>query len=138
MVGDPGSGCSSNRFAQFNTAAFAGPNYGSVGLESGRFYMPGCPDRTVDLAIARNFPIKGGRNAQLRIDAFNVFNAVVINARVTQLQLTNPTDKVIRNNQYNADGTVNPARLQPRNAGFGAATGAQDMRSVQLQFRFQF
>ena len=95
-------------------------------------------DHTVDLAIARNFPIKGGRNAQLRIDAFNVFNAVVINARVTQLQLTNPTDKVIRNNQYNADGTVNPARLQPRNAGFGAATGAQDMRSVQLQFRFQF
>jgi hypothetical protein len=69
---------------------------------------------------------------------FNAFNAVVYNAEVTQLQLTNPVDQVIRNAQYNADGTLSQARLQPRNAGFGAATGAQAMRSVQLQLRFQF
>ena len=30
-VGDPGSGCSDNQYAQFNTAAVAGPTYGSVG-----------------------------------------------------------------------------------------------------------
>ena len=100
--------------------------------------MPGCLDHTVDLALARNFPLKGDRNIQLRADVFNAFNTAIYNARVTQLQLTNPTDQVIRNGQYNADGTLNQARLTPRNAGFGAATGAQAMRSIQLQFRFQF
>jgi hypothetical protein len=138
IVGDPGSGCSNNQYGQINPAAFAGPNYGSLGLESGRFVMSGCPDHTVDLAIARNFPIKHGRNIQLRADVFNAFNAVIYNARVTQLQLRSPTEQVLLNAQYNSDGTVNATRLQPRNAGFGAATGAQAMRSVQLQLRFQF
>jgi hypothetical protein len=63
---------------------------------------------------------------------------IVINARQTQLQLTNPTDQAVRNAQFDADGSVNVSRLRPRDAGFGAATGAQDMRSVQLQLRFQF
>jgi hypothetical protein len=36
------------------------------------------------------------------------------------------------------DGTLNPARLRPADAGFGAATGAQNMRNLQLQVRFQF
>ena len=52
--------------------------------------------------------------------------------------MNNPTDQVIQNSQFNADGTVNAARLAPRNAGFGAATGAQANRSVQVQIRFQF
>jgi len=109
-----------------------------VGLESGRNYMTGCVDKTIDFAIARNFPIGGGRNIQIRADVFNVFNAVVINGRVTQVQFTTPTEQAVRNPQFNADGTVNQARLQPRNAGFGAANGAQDMRTIQLQLRFQF
>ena len=138
IVGDPGSGCSSNQYGQFNTAAFAGPNYGSLGLESGRNYLTGCPDKTLDFAIARNFRLGGSRTAQFRIDLFNAFNTVVIDGRVTQLQLTNPTTQVVRNNQYNADGSVNAERLTPRTAGFGAANGAQNMRSVQIQLRFQF
>jgi hypothetical protein len=138
IVGDTGSGCSSNQYSQFNGNAFAGPQYGSVGLESGRNYLVGCPDKTVDLAIARNFRLGSTRAAQIRFDIFNAFNTVVYNARQTQLQLTNPTDQVIRNAQLNADGSVNQARLRPRDAGFGAVTGAQGMRSVQLQLRFQF
>src|SRR4029453_6786519 len=134
---DPSSGCVSDEYAQFDTSVFRGPSYNSVGLESGRYYMSGCVDKTIDFAIARNFPIRGGRNVQIRAELFNAFDAVVINNRVTQLQLTNPTDQAIRNGQFNADGSVNQARLQPRNAGFGAATAAQDMRSVQLQIRFQ-
>ena len=35
LVGDPGEGCSSNLYSQFNTSAFQGPLYNSVGLESG-------------------------------------------------------------------------------------------------------
>jgi hypothetical protein len=94
-------------------------------------------DKTVDLAVARNFPIPGGRNIQLRADVFNALNSV-FNARQNQLQLANPTDQAVRNAQYNADGSLNAARLRPRDAGFGAATGAQDMRAVQVHLRFQF
>ena len=35
-LGDPGSGCSDNQYAQFNVSAVTAPSYGSVGLESGR------------------------------------------------------------------------------------------------------
>ena len=43
IVGDPGSGCSSNQYTQSNTAAFAGPEYNnSTGLESGSNLMSGC------------------------------------------------------------------------------------------------
>jgi hypothetical protein len=138
ITGDPGSGCSSDQYKQFNTAAFSGPTYGSVGLESGRNVFRGCPDRTVDLAIARNFPLGGSRNVQFRIDLFNAFNAVVYNSFATQLQLNSPTDQTVRNPQFNADGTLVATRLTPQNAGFGAATGAQAMRTAQLQLRFQF
>ena len=36
------------------------------------------------------------------------------------------------------DGSLDATRLTPRNAGFGAATGAQAMRNTQVQIRFQF
>jgi len=67
-----------------------------------------------------------------------MFNAAIINARQNTLQLNNPTDQVIQNGQFSADGTLNAARLAPKNAGFGAATGAQSMRSIQVQLRLQF
>ena len=100
--------------------------------------MVGCPDKTLDLSIQRNIRIGGAREFQIRADVFNALNTVVFNARQTQLQLTSPTDPTVVNPQFNADGTLNQARLQPRNAGFGAVTGAQAMRNIQLQFRFSF
>jgi hypothetical protein len=75
---------------------------------------------------------------QLRLDAFNALNTVVYNARVTQLQMNSPTDQTVRNAQYLANGEVDPNRTIPRNAGFGAVTGAQAMRSIQAQIRFSF
>jgi hypothetical protein len=137
-VGDPGSGCSDNQYAQFNTAAVTGPTYGSVGLESGRNLLRGCPDKTVDLAIQRSIRMGGARQLQFRLDVFNAFNTVVINGRNTTIQYNSPTDLTVRNAQYLADGSLNPDRLTPRTAGFGAATSAQNMRNLQLQIRFQF
>jgi hypothetical protein len=136
--GDTGKGCSSNPYKQFNTSAFSGPTYGSLGLESGRNMLLGCPDHTVDLALARNFPLGRGRSGQIRIDAFNVFNAIVYATRVTAVQFVSPTDQTVRNPQYSVDGTLVPTRLTPLNAGFGAALTAQAMRTLQLQLRFQF
>ncbi|MEO8480843.1 MAG: TonB-dependent receptor [Acidobacteriota bacterium] len=139
-VGDPGKGCTGadSQYSQFNAASVVGPGYGSTGLESGRNQLIGCPDHTVDLAIARNIRLGGGRQVQLRLDAFNAFNTVIISGRSTQLQYTNPTALSIRNNQFLADGSLNPDRLQPKNAGFGAATGAQGLRNLQLTARFSF
>jgi hypothetical protein len=137
-IGDPGSGCSSNQYQQFNTAAVAGPTYGSVGLESGRYLLGGCPNKTIDLAIARSIRLNGNKTLQFRLDVFNVFNTVVINDRVTNVIYRSPTDQTIVNSQYLPDGTLDPTRLTPRNAGFGAATSAQPMRNLQLQIRFAF
>jgi hypothetical protein len=99
--------------------------------------MQGCADHTTDLAIARNFKLGGQRVAQVRLELFNAFNTVVFNGRVTQLQLVSPTDQTTRNSQF-VDGSVDPARLVPRNAGFGAVTSAQPMRSIQLTLRLSF
>src|SRR5439155_13174891 len=63
--GDPGKGCSNDRTRQFNTSVFSGPQPGSLGLESGLNYMRGCPDHTLDLAIARNVRVGRGRQIQL-------------------------------------------------------------------------
>lgn len=49
-----------------------------------------------------------------------------------------PTDQTVLNSEYLADGTLDLTRLTPRNAGFGAATGAQTMRNLQVTLRFQF
>jgi hypothetical protein len=137
-LGDAGSGCSSNQYGQFNRAAVTGPTNNSVGLESGRNLMRACPDKTTDIAVVRNIRVGGARQLQFRLDVFNVFNTVVINARQNQIQFNSPTDLTVRNPQFLADGSVNPARLLPKDAGFGAATGAQNMRNLQLQVRFQF
>jgi hypothetical protein len=69
---------------------------------------------------------------------YNAFNAVVYNARQTQLQLVSPTDQTVRNSQFLADGSVDPNRLKTTSAGFGAATGAQPLRTLQAQVRFSF
>jgi len=99
----------------------------------------GCPDHTVDLAIARNIRVFGGdRELQLRVDVFNVFDSVVYSARNTTLQVASPTSLVQTNNQYDAAGNLVATRLTPQNSGFGAATGANDLRRVQVQIRFQF
>jgi hypothetical protein len=137
-VGDAGSGCSSDRYAQFNASAVTGPDYGSVGLESGRSLMRGCMQREIDLSLQRNIRLGGGRSVQLRMDAFNAFNIVNFTGRDSTIDYNNPVQKSILNSQTLADGTVDPARLTPRTAGFGAVTGAGGMRTVRLTARFSF
>jgi Carboxypeptidase regulatory-like domain/TonB-dependent Receptor Plug Domain len=150
FLGDPGSGCDGDQYAQFDRASVTGATYGSVGLESGRNILRGCYDKTIDLSLVRSFPMGGGRELQFRLDAFNAFNTVVINGRQTQVQFNSPTDLTVRNPQFvanagdttlapNATGSVlNSSRLLPKDAGFGAATGAQNMRNLAMAIRFRF
>jgi len=139
LVGDPGAGCSSDEFRQFNAAAFQGPNYNSVGLESSNDYVRGCFTSALDLAIARNIRLGGSRNLQLRVEMFNAPNAQGITARASSMTLASPSDPVtITNLPYDSSGNILPTRVKPSNAGFGQATGWQQERRVQAQIRFSF
>jgi hypothetical protein len=137
VTGDPGSGCSSNQYRQFNTAAFSGPLPGSVGLESGRNLLHNCGDHRLDLSLVRTIPFLFHWRLEVRIDMFNAFNAVIFNARNATMQLTSPTNQTLTNGQYRSDGSLDPSRLKPENAGFGAATNALSPRSVQIQGRIR-
>ncbi|MEO7273453.1 MAG: histidine kinase dimerization/phosphoacceptor domain-containing protein [Vicinamibacterales bacterium] len=140
VVGDPGHGCNGDDpLRQFNTSAFRGPAVGSVGLESGNDYLKACFISALDLAIRRNIRLGGSRTIEMRVDMFNTFNQAGITGRNTTMNLNSPGDPTtITNLPFNPDGTVIDARSRPRGAGFGVATGYQDPRTVQLQFRFAF
>jgi hypothetical protein len=133
-----GSGCSSDQYAQFAAGAVRGPVTNSVGLESARNLLRNCAPKLLDLSLVRNIRLGGGRLFQFRLDAFNSLNTVIYSGRQTQLQLNNPVDQVVQNAQFNSDGSVNQTRLQPRNAGFGAANNALALRNFQASVRFQF
>jgi hypothetical protein len=90
------------------------------------------------MAIARNIRLGGNRTLQFRLDAFDIFHVVVINNRQRNVTYRSPTDLTITNSQTLPDGSLDPARLTPRNAGFGAATGAQMMWNLQVMVRFGF
>ena len=139
VVGDPGSGCSDDLLRQFNTAAFAGPLPGSVGLESGNAYLKGCFISKTDLAIARTVRIGGNRSMQFRFDIFNVFNQAGVTDRNRTMQMPNPSQPTtIQNAVFDATGNLVTSRSRPRNSGFGLATDFQDPRTMQLQLRISF
>ena len=138
-------GCSSDRFKQFDTSIVSGPTYGSTGMESGRNVLIGCATHRTDLAIARNIKVGGNRQLQFRVDAYNLFDQAYVNGRNNSVNYNSPTDQTVRNSQFLPDGTVDPNRVQPRNAGFGAANSWTTnlinnnyQRVIQMQLRFQF
>ncbi len=139
LMGDPGAGCSSDPYRQFNTTAFAGPLVGTDGLESGNGYLRGCFQSVLDIAIARTIRLQGGRFIQVRVDMFNAPNEGRITGRQTQMNLNNPNDPTtITNPVFDANGNVLPNRVRPNQAGFGAVSGYQGPRSIQAQIRFSF
>ncbi len=153
-LGALGSGCSSNQYSQFNnnfsgtnfvlgsSTPISGPVPGSIGLDSGRNLLHACPNRTLDLSLSRTIRVGGGRQIQLRADAFNAPNAVIFTGRSTTIALTSPTNQLQTNSVFLADGTVDPTKTKPNatnnNGAFGAVSGAASPRTVQLQVRFLF
>jgi hypothetical protein len=138
LTSDPGTGCSSDPYKQFTASAVRGPGYNSLGMESGRNYMRYCADHRVDMTFQRSVRFGGTRRLEFRLDVFNVFNALIITGVNTTANFDNPTSMTLVNNQYMADGSLNPARVKPNQAGFGAANGALPLRNIQMQVRFQF
>jgi hypothetical protein len=90
------------------------------------------------MSLARNVRLGGNRTFQLRADVYNVFNTATYTSRNSSVTYNNPTDQVVQNPQYNADGTLVSTRLKPNATGFGAVTGTTSPLSVQVQVRFSF
>jgi hypothetical protein len=135
---DPGSGCSGDIYHQFNTAAFAPPQQGSVGLESGVDYLRGCWYQQFDLALQREFRLGEARRLSFRLDAFNAFNQSHITGRNTTMTVTSQTDPTIVNLPFDSAGNLLSTRSQPRTAGFGMVSGYQGARTLQAWLRFTF
>jgi len=138
LKGSPGSGCSKDIYKQFSTTAFAPPQVGSVGLESGVDYMRGCFYQQFDLALQREFRFGEGRRLTFRLDAFNALNQSHITGRNTTMQVASTTDSTIVNLPFDANGNLMSSRLKPNASGFGQATGWQSGRTLQAWLRFTF
>jgi hypothetical protein len=136
VVGNPNTG-SDNPYNRLNAAAFAPPQVGSLGLESGVNNLTGPGINNWDLSLQKSFSIKERAHLQFRIDAFNVFNhtqfggptASGINNTLNFASITNPTPT---NLYLKPDGTVNNIN------GFGTVNAARDPRILQTVIRFQF
>ena len=132
IVGDPGSGYSSDPYQQFNPAAFTTPKPASLGLESGTNYLSYQPLYVLDLSVARFVKMGPNRRLEVRIDAFNAFNTFTITGVNNILQVRSLTDSTPTNLSRDASGTlVNPT-------GFGAVTAVAPARQIQLMARFHF
>ncbi len=134
MTGDPGGGCSDDPYKQFDTSAFATPQSGSLGLESGLNYMRGCSDHTLNLSLSRSVSFGGSREFSVRIDAFNALNSVIYSNRNASLNVASFTNRTPSNLARNASGELIPANIR----GFGAVTGVAAPRTMQLTARFRF
>jgi hypothetical protein len=139
IVGDTGSGCSSDPIRQFRAAGFQGPISPSLGLESGNGYLQGCFQSAFDMSISKQVKLRGNKSVSFRADIFNLLNQAIVTGRNTSMQLASPTDPVtIVNLPFDAAGNPIAARTKPNGAGFGVANTYQAPRTVQLQLRFAF
>ncbi|HQR33511.1 MAG TPA: TonB-dependent receptor [Blastocatellia bacterium] len=128
IVGDPGSGSSSDPYRQFNVAAFTVPGLGSKGLESGRNFLYRSPINAWDLSLSKEFKFTERAKIEIRLDAFNALNHTQFDGYNTTLNvtsLTNPTP-------------TNLASETGNRTGFGAVTSVRPPRNMQLSARFQF
>jgi hypothetical protein len=138
VLSNPGSGCSSDPYRQFDASAFGAPLAGSVGLESGVDYLRGCFNSRLDLAIARTIRLGGGREIQLRVDVFNAPDEAGVSGRNTTLSVASPIDATPANLPFDSSDNLVVARSLPKNAGFGVANTYQAPRTLQAQIRFSF
>ena len=131
LVGNPGSGHSSDPFGQFDATAFTVPKAGSIGLESGRNFLYRSPINSWDLSLAKRFVIKENVKIELRLDAFNALNHTQFDAVNATLNVRSLTDPTPTNLAY-----VN-GQLVNKN-GFGSIQSVRPPRNMQLSAHIQF
>jgi hypothetical protein len=130
IVGNPGSGRSSDPYRQFNVSAFAVPRPGSIGLESGRNFLYRPPINSWELALSKTFQFTETVKMEIRLDAFNALNHTQFDGINSQLVVRSFAEPV-------------PTNLADPNTrslftGFGAVTSVRPARNMQMVARFQF
>jgi len=123
LLKNPGSGHSSDPYRQFDITAFALPQPGSQGFESGRNYLYRSPINSWDLSLSKRFQVKERAKFEIRLDAFNAFNH-------TQFDTVNTT--LTAGSPFDANGNL------VNKTGFGAVTSVRPPRNLQLGARFEF
>jgi hypothetical protein len=128
LLCDPGKGYGSNPYQQFNTACFGAPQPGSDGSESARFFLRDAPINNFDMSLSKQFVMPKNIKFELRLDAFNVLNH-------TQFTGFNNTANF-------ANGTPGAAITnlgsETNRTGFGAISGVDRPRQLQIMTRFSF
>jgi hypothetical protein len=128
LLCDPGKGYGSDPYKQFNTSCFAPPQPGSDGSESARFFVRNPPINNIDLSLSKQFALPKNMRFEFRVDAFNVLNH-------TQFTGINTTANF-------ANGSPNAAITnlgsESNRTGFGAISGVDRPRQLQLVTRFTF
>jgi Carboxypeptidase regulatory-like domain/TonB-dependent Receptor Plug Domain len=128
IIGNPGSGTSSDPYRQFNVSAFTTPGLGSLGLESGRNFLYRAPINALDATLSKTFRFTERVGLEFRLDAFNAFNHTQfdgVNSTLTVASLTNPTPTNLASETGNRNG-------------FGAVTSVRPPRNMQLSARISF
>jgi len=123
-----------------NPAAFAIPKPGTFGnLERGALHGPGFSQ--IDLVVSKKFPFGGPRNAEFRIEVFNLFNRTNFSNPVGTLPNALPTNALTEANKVQPGQAFTSAAAGT----FGAITstvgrtvGLGTSRQMQLAFRLNF
>ena len=123
LLKNPGSGHSSDPYRQFDITAFALPQPGSQGFESGRNYLHRSPINSWDLSLSKRFQVKERARFEIRLDAFNALNHTQFNDVNTTLTANSP---------FGPNGNL------VNKTGFGAVTTVRPPRNLQLGARFEF
>src|SRR5579875_1421784 len=132
LVGNPLTGTTDSPYNRLNPAAFLPPPIGSIGNTAPRNYLVGPGVNDWDMSLQKSIHITERVHAELRGDAFNVFNHTQfsgINNTINFQSLANP---VPTNLPFNSAG-----QLVNKN-GFGTINGVRSPRIMQLMLRIVF
>ena len=124
-----------------NPAAFATPKPGTYGnLERGSLHGPGFSQ--VDLVLAKHFPFGATtRNAEFRIEVFNVFDRANFSNPVATLPNALPTNATTEANKVQPGQAFTSAAagaFGTLTSTVGRTVGLGTPRQVQFAFRFNF
>ena len=129
VLGNPGSGTSSDPYRQFDVSKFTTPGLGSLGLESGRNFLYRAPINALDATLQKDFSFKEKARLTLRLDAFNALNHTQFDGINSTLNVRSLTDPTPTNLASDTAGN---------RAGFGAVTSVRPPRVMQISLRIQF
>ena len=123
-----------------NPAAFATPKPGTFGnLERGALHGPG--SRKSIIVVSKKFPFGGPRNAEFRIEVFNLFNRTNFSNPVATLPNAIPTAATTEANKVQPGQAFTPAAagtFGSITSTVGRTVGLGTSRQMQLAFRLNF